>query len=126
MPIARWIGVVIDCDDPSGLAEFWSALLGGTADERTRTADWLSLRDVPGVGFLSFQRVPEGKTTMKNRLHLDLAVDDLQAAVRRAEELGASRVGSPVVESTNTFQVMHDPERNEFCLVAWNDGRGWT
>lgn len=124
MSVARWIGVVVDCADPVRLAEFWSSLLGGTIDERTHTADWLSLRDVPGVGYLSFQRVPEGKAA-KNRLHVDLAVADLREAVRGAEALGASAVGSPVDEPTNTFQVMHDPERNEFCFVAWHDGRGW-
>ena len=117
MPVARWIGAVIDCADPARLAGFWSEVLGGTVDDRTRTADWISLSGVDGAGYLSFQRVPEGKT-VKNRLHLDLAVDDLGAATARAEALGARRVGAPVDEPVNRLQVMQDPEGNEFCLIA--------
>jgi len=117
VPVARWIGAVIDCADPARLAGFWSEVLGGTVDDRTRTADWISLSGVEGTGYLSFQRVPEGKT-VKNRLHLDLAVDDLGAATARAEALGARRVGAPVDEPVNRFQVMQDPEGNEFCLIT--------
>jgi len=110
--------VVIDCADPEGLAVFWREVVGGTVDDRTRTPDWISLAGVGSAGYLSFQRVPEGKSG-KNRLHIDLAVDDLEAAVERAESFGASRVSVPVHEPTNRFQVMHDPEGNEFCLVEW-------
>ena len=118
VPVATWIGAVIDCADPERLATFWREILGGTVDERTRTADWISLAGIEGAGSLSFQRVPEGKSR-KNRLHIDLAVDDLGLATARAESVGASRLGGPVDEPTNRVQVMQDPEGNEFCFVVW-------
>jgi predicted enzyme related to lactoylglutathione lyase len=108
--------VVVDCHDPHRLAAFWQALAGGEVNERTASPDWLTLEGVAGIGLLSFQRVPEPKT-VKNRLHLDVIVDDLHDARRTAAELGATVVGSVVEEPTNRFQVMNDPEGNEFCLV---------
>ncbi|MFZ4516198.1 MAG: VOC family protein [Acidimicrobiia bacterium] len=110
------LGVVIDCEDPARLAGFWSSLVGGEIDARSASADWVALVDVAGLGYLGFQRVLEPKS-VKNRLHLDHIVDKLDAAVEHAVELGASTIGPECEEPTNRFQVMHDPEGNEFCLV---------
>jgi hypothetical protein len=59
-------------------------------------------------------------TTVKNRLHIDLEVDPgcIPVAVAHALELGANRIGEPVVGALGTFQVMVDPEGNEFCFVG--------
>ncbi|MGK5627530.1 VOC family protein [Streptomyces sp. URMC 123] len=106
--------LVVDCREPASLVRFWAALLGGTPVDRE--ADW-SYVDPPGFRRLAFQRVPEAKT-VKNRLHLDLDVEDLTAATERAEELGAIRVGARVTDEQGTFQVLLDPEGNEFCLLG--------
>ena len=109
--------VVIDCAEPSMLAEFWRALVGGTI--QVVHDDWIVL---DGVGLqIGFQRVSEVKS-VKNRVHLDVAVAgrttaDLVAAAVAAERLGARRVGLVVDEVEGAFQVMLDPEGNEFCLV---------
>ena len=54
----------------------------------------------------------------KLRLHLDLRPEDgdVEAEVRRLEELGATRadVGQTGEE---TFTVLADPEGNEFCVL---------
>ena len=70
---------------------------------------------------LLLQRVPEAKTG-KNRLHLDLHPDDGPATVDRLVALGASRAGRPQHRVPrrarhDQFQVMADPEGNEFCVV---------
>jgi len=117
MPIARFIAIVIDCHDPAGLARFWQEMLGGGVEPRTQSPDWVALNDVPGVGILAFQRVPESKT-LKNRLHIDVDVTDIASSVEAAVALGAMPVGDVVEESTNRFQVMHDPEGNEFCFIT--------
>ena len=52
----------------------------------------------------------------KNRLHFDLAVSDVAAATRQCEALGASRVTEGVLAGPFKWQVMFDPEGNEFCL----------
>jgi hypothetical protein len=42
----------------------------------------------------------------------------MPAAVARARELGATEVGSVVIDEQGSFQVMTDPEGKEFCLVS--------
>jgi predicted enzyme related to lactoylglutathione lyase len=114
--VGRHRMIVFDCGDPEGLAGFWSALTG--AEINAHEDGWWSLR-APATGGLriGFQRVPEPKT-VKNRVHVDLDVDSLDAATTRAEELGARRVGDVVPEGEGErFQVLLDPESNEFCLL---------
>ena len=63
-----------------------------------------------------FQQVPETKL-VKNRMHFDLVVDDIEAEAARFVALGASRVSEkPVGEHGCHWIVMHDPEGNELCL----------
>jgi predicted enzyme related to lactoylglutathione lyase len=100
-------GVVIDANDLDLLARFWGELLGLAVTRRED--DWVSLGPT-----LALARVPESKAG-KNRVHLDLVVDDFAAAVDRATALGATPV-SEIYE--NLWQVWRDPEGNEFCLCV--------
>ena len=85
-PVARFISNVIDCAHPERLAGFWSAMLGGRILHESASDDWVSIRGVPGLGYLSFQRVPEGKRG-KNRVHMDIDV----ASIEVGDELRAER-----------------------------------
>jgi predicted enzyme related to lactoylglutathione lyase len=106
--------LVFDCADPVRLVRFWSAVLGGTPVDRE--PDW-SFVDPPDRQLrLAFQRVPEGKR-VKNRLHLDVAVEDIDAERARLCAEGATAVQDMTTASHGRFQVMLDPEGNEFCLV---------
>ncbi|MFE6776772.1 VOC family protein [Streptomyces sp. NPDC057702] len=105
--------IVVDCRKPGDLVRFWAGLLGGEPVERAR--GWAHV-EPPGLARLAFQPVPEHKA-VKNRLHLDIAVDDIDVAVDRAVTLGASRVGPTVTDDQGAFQAMRDPEGNEFCFV---------
>ncbi len=111
--IGRIDEVVVDCARPWELAQFWAQVLGGAPVRRSDS--WCYL-DAPGWTRLAFQRVPEPKAT-KNRLHLDVEADDLPAAIAQAEALGAVRVGPIVTDEPGSFQVLRDPEGNEWCLV---------
>jgi predicted enzyme related to lactoylglutathione lyase len=103
--------ITFDCADALALGTFWSAVLGRTlADDSS--ADYAN---VPGSPPLMFFPVPEGKTA-KNRLHLDIAVDDLAAEVDRLIGLGAKRLGD-FDESGFVWTTLADPEGNEFDLV---------
>ena len=107
--------LVLDVNDLDGQSAFWSALLD--MQVTSREDDWLDLGPLAGAGpVLSLQRVPERKA-VKNRLHLDLSVDDFAAAAVRAAELGA-RPASERHGSERPWQVFADPEGNEFCLVT--------
>lgn len=106
--------VVIDCLDTMRLAEFWQGVLGGTIERQSR--EWVALRPPTGIT-VSFQEVPEHKS-VKNRVHLDVAVDDLETAAVAAEAIGAIRIGPPQPDPVGDFQVMADPEGNEFCFIV--------
>ncbi len=104
--------VSFDANDPPALAGFWAALVGGSVQVDDDGDAFVR----GGVGpALDFLRVPEGKST-KNRLHLDLTVPDLPAAVATAVELGATP--APDVYSGDRWVVLRDPEGNEFCLLS--------
>ncbi|WP_448060791.1 VOC family protein [Cellulomonas hominis] len=106
--------VVIDCAEPAVLAAFWAQVLGGEPVERD-DAWWYILP--PGWSQLSFQKVPEPKS-VKNRVHIDVRVDDIERATVRAEALGARRVGDVHRSGAGAFQVLADPEGNEWCVVT--------
>ncbi|MEU7861668.1 VOC family protein [Nonomuraea sp. NPDC049141] len=106
--------IVVDCRDPRSLVRFWAALLGGDPVDRAR--GWSHI-ELPGAVRLAFQPVAEDKT-MKNRLHLDIEVEAIVPAITRALGLGATRIGETVTDDQGSFQVMADPEGNEFCFVG--------
>ena len=56
--------------------------------------------------------------TIKNRLHIDVAVHDLASATKQAERIGARKIGEVQYTASGSFQVLQDPEGNEWCLVV--------
>ena len=118
-PVGRWVFVQVDSLDPMRQAEFWAAVLGTSI--RGALGDPPQYVGVTGTSpdatRLAFQRVP-ALVPGKNRLHLDIHVDDLEAATARVEALGATRVpGGDVAEHGISWRQMLDPEGNVFCLV---------
>ncbi|WUS95139.1 VOC family protein [Kribbella sp. NBC_00709] len=124
---SKFTELAIDCADPSGLAQFWCAVLGyEVQDEEEDGVITIGSplvpegRDRPGPvpPTLTFARVPESKT-IKNRLHLDLNPTDVDQddEVRRVLDLGARHadVGQTGEES---WVTLADPEGNEFCILA--------
>ena len=108
--------VVFDCHDPASLAGFWAHVVGGTV--RVRSDAWATVRDPrPGGVLVAFQRVPEGKAA-KNRVHLDIWSSDIAADTARLVAVGASTQGEVETDETGSFQILLDPEGNEFCLVV--------
>ncbi len=103
--------IIFDCSDPAGLALFWATLLGRTIEDEKGPYVWLS-RAAGDIG-VGFQKVAEPKTG-KNRVHIDIAVDDPGASTTRIESLGGGRIEG---YERGGFLVMADPEGNEFCLV---------
>jgi predicted enzyme related to lactoylglutathione lyase len=109
------LGLVLDCADPEGLAEFWAPALGyvnlGTA------GSYVALFPNGARGpKLLLQKVAEPKT-VKNRMHFDIEVADIKAEADRLIALGATRVSEgPQSEHGSTWLLMSDPEGNEFCV----------
>jgi len=61
------------------------------------------------------QKTGDGKAS-KERMHLDLESDDVEAEVARLEALGATRWDHQA-ERGFDFWVLHDPWGNEFCVL---------
>jgi predicted enzyme related to lactoylglutathione lyase len=117
--IGRLEWIQIDCLDPRRLALFWGTVLGLEIDSTLgEPAHYVGLAKAgPDHPHVYFQRVSEPKT-LKNRLHLDIRIDDIEQATARIETLGGRRL--PVQDFREhgfRWRVMADPEGNEFCLV---------
>ncbi len=113
-------GTVLSTRDAAALASFYERLLGftRTADE----PDWVKLFDPAAPSHeLSFHEDVEyvppiwpsrsGKQLIM--LHLDIATDDLEAAVAFAIECGATQAEFQPQEDV---RVMFDPDGHPFCL----------
>jgi len=113
--------VVLDCAEPQRLEAFWRAALG----YRTLVSveEIVVLVDDNEVSPpLILQRIPEAKNG-KNRMHIDIVRDDVEAEVARLEALGARRHHDGLRSMGPTLWVtMADPDDNEFCVstgVEW-------
>ncbi|HWE88541.1 MAG TPA: VOC family protein [Pseudonocardiaceae bacterium] len=118
--IRRWHALVIDCPDPSGLADFYQELLGyqRVKDEE----DWVAIADGPNRPAIAFQRAPDLRPPRwpdpehPQQQHVDIKVDDVDAADAaepRVLALGARRLPGEGKE----FRVYADPVGHPFCLV---------
>jgi Glyoxalase-like domain len=119
------ISVVLDGRDLSVLVPFWTTALGYASVLSLPEFEVLRPRESEPRGpVFILQVVPEEKAG-KNRMHvdvhppLDLGVPGL---VERLESLGGRHLGAPVTDLLSElgiwWQVMADPEGNEFCVVA--------
>lgn len=109
--------LVIDSIDPIRLAPFWSGLLGVPVDVTIGDGEFLLLCPTEEGLTVGFQRVAEAKTG-KNRLHLDLVVDDLDKVTAEVEQSGGRWLEPGNTRELEGFQwrVLADPEGNEFDI----------
>jgi catechol 2,3-dioxygenase-like lactoylglutathione lyase family enzyme len=110
--IGRLHHLAIDCPDPLELARFYSALLGKPITYRSD--DWVVVADNDHTSGLAFQRSPDHRrphwpdADRPQQMHLDVMVDDVDAAGAEVVALGARRLAATVYE---------DPAGHPFCLV---------
>jgi predicted enzyme related to lactoylglutathione lyase len=114
-------GLVIDGADTVGLARFWAAVFDSDVETIENDGHYVDVRASERTPLLRFQRVPEAKS-IKNRLHLDIEVDDLDGAISRVEQLGGSVVHPIRTEYGCDYAVLGDPEDNEFCVIHRSGG----
>jgi catechol 2,3-dioxygenase-like lactoylglutathione lyase family enzyme len=119
--IGRLHHVVVDCPKPAVLADFYSALLGLTV---TYTSDdWVVIAKNDTTSGVAFQLSPDHQPPQwrdpghPQQFHLDVMVDDLDAAGREVLELDGR-----LLEAED--HVYADPAGHPFCLIprpAWAD-----
>ena len=118
--IGKLRSVVMDTRDPRALAGFWAGVLGGDVDAEDGDDTWVVLTDPTGRR-LAFQLSPDHEpprfpdTRGSQQFHLDVFVDDVDAAEADVLALGATRVPDAIGE--DDFRVYRDPAGHPFCLV---------
>jgi catechol 2,3-dioxygenase-like lactoylglutathione lyase family enzyme len=111
--------VNIEAPDASELARFYTALLGWPL--KAQESDWVMLENPDGGVRLSFQTEPgyvrpvwPARTgDQQMMMHLEIRVDDLDAAVEHAVSVGAVVADHQPAEDT---RVCLDPAGHPFCL----------
>jgi predicted enzyme related to lactoylglutathione lyase len=116
-PVGELFEIVIDVADLDRSAHFWSEVLGLKVAHRW--GQYLGFEKQAGGLIVCLQKVAEKKTS-KNRVHLDVAVEDVNAASARVEALGGTKL-QEIEESGIRWMVMADPDGNEFCLIRKAD-----
>jgi len=122
---SRLSTLVIDCQttDLSSAADFWSRALGHAveSDPDPENSHYLQLKVPPEDVQILLQQVDH-----QSRVHIDIETNDIEAEVRRLEELGAKRIGH-----IKTWCVMEAPTGHRFCVVQpqranlATDGHQW-
>jgi catechol 2,3-dioxygenase-like lactoylglutathione lyase family enzyme len=105
VPLATYKDLCIDANDAEKSALFWADLLGLTPGKHHNGAWFLDDPDGQAVAWVN--PVPEPKTA-KNRLHIDVNAEGLEAALA---------AGATVVDDSQKWTVMLDPDGNEFCAM---------
>lgn len=112
-------GTVLDSPDARVLADFYRRLLGWTV--RQDQPDWVALSAPDGGAGLSFQTDaayakptwPAGPGDQQMMMHLDIEVDDLDAAGAHAVAVGAVLAQD---QPQDDVRVYLDPAGHPFCL----------
>jgi hypothetical protein len=118
MTVASHVYVTLDCSDPHPLAEFWAAMLGGEIVFTTPNA--VGVRS-DGLR-LAAMRIPDHRPPtwptgeVPKQAHLDLSVDDLDAAIAESERLGARLAAEQPAPQHR--RILFDPAGHPFCLTT--------
>lgn len=127
-PSLRPTSVTIMSPDPRALARFYSRLLDrptaaeyGPRPGEPLNAGWAQIRGPEGELTLNFEFEREWKPptwpaepgTQNATQHLDIRVDDMDAAVEHALAAGATLAE---VQPQEHVRVMRDPDGHPFCL----------
>jgi catechol 2,3-dioxygenase-like lactoylglutathione lyase family enzyme len=105
--------VVIDCPDPTALAEFYAELLGLRVTYRSQ--DWVVVAESDTSSGIAFQLAPDHQPPQwpdpdrPQQFHLDVMVEDIPTAELRVLALGARRLSGE--------DVYADPAGHPFCLI---------
>jgi len=112
--IGRLHHVIVDCPDPGGLASFYSELLG--LPITYRSDDFVVVARNDTTSGVAFQLAPDHVAptwpdpAVAQQFHLDVMVDDVDAAEPQVLALGARRL-------PGGDHVYADPAGHPFCLI---------
>jgi predicted enzyme related to lactoylglutathione lyase len=114
---SRLCHFVIDVDDLDRGIAFWSAALDAGEEPLPEQSRHIYRRlRLPDAPIRVLLQRTQDKKLHKERMHLDLETDDVEAEVQRLEALGAVRWDHQQ-ERGYDFWVLRDPWGNEFCVL---------
>ncbi len=115
--------LVFDALDPERLTVFWGHLLDVEVESTIGDGQFVVLTPTKSGLTIGFQCVPEEKSG-KNRLHLDLIVEDLERSTSEIEALGGRWLQPGTTHELEGFRwrCMADPEGNEFDIDVVPEG----
>ncbi|MEV6795341.1 VOC family protein [Streptomyces sp. NPDC051320] len=118
-PAIRYAAVTFDCPDPAELARFYGDALGLAVAYSTDDFVLLGQEGAAGLGFnrLADYRPPTWPDPSQGKqAHIELGVDDLDAARTRLLALGA--VEPAVQPAPDRWRVLLDPAGHPFCITT--------
>lgn len=125
--------ICIDVDELSKGIEFYTRALGLRVGRRL-DSNWVELlgacAPIDLLAKQSGSRPAVGSVQMRDYrrhwtpVHIDLVVEDLKDAVRRAEAAGATLEGNIQVQAWGSMANLADPFGHGFCLLEFR-GRGY-
>ncbi|WP_405594025.1 VOC family protein [Streptomyces sp. NBC_01410] len=116
-PEIRLLSFDFDCPDPAELARFYGDALDLPVLYRSDDFVLLGRAGAPGLGFVrqaGFQPPAWPDPAHSKQAHLELGVDDLDAAQERMLALGA--VLPSFQPRPDVWRVLLDPAGHPFCL----------
>lgn len=120
MAVGALRSIVLDVNDLKESERFWCSVLGLEVQWPSGEGQFSRI-GAKGPGSVLLQLVPEKKTGLKNRTHIDVTVMNVGRALDEVLRLGGSVVKEPGLwpESDPLLEwaVMADLSGNEFCLI---------
>jgi catechol 2,3-dioxygenase-like lactoylglutathione lyase family enzyme len=121
----KWVGLTIDCERAGPMARFYAGLLGFEVRDLGPGGRWAQLFDPNGGVHVNIQgdpryeppTWPEQPGEPTKMMHFEVRVDDLEAAIARALELGGTEAPwQPPDRDRGRIRVMLDPAGHPLCL----------
>lgn len=114
---SRVCHIVIDVDDLDRGVQFWGPALDAAAEPLAESSRQIYRRlRLPDSDIRVLLQLATDTKKSKERIHLDVETNDLEAEVQRLEGLGAIRWDHQQ-ERGHDFWVLHDPWDNEFGVL---------
>ncbi|MFB6678140.1 VOC family protein [Streptomyces sp. NPDC056390] len=114
---SQLFAICVNATQPSGLARFWSGVLGW--EPAGGPDDDVAILPPDTAGFRICFRPSQEPKTGRNRAHFDLtstSPEDQQQTVARALEFGGKHIDVGQLPEEGQV-VLADPDGNEFCVI---------
>ncbi|CCQ17824.1 putative uncharacterized protein [Rhodococcus sp. AW25M09] len=105
--------ITFDTTDPGPLARWWAEQVGGSIVEEND--GWFYVVALASAPYrMAFQKIDD-PTSGKNRVHLDMTTENLDAEVARLAEAGATEIAQHTMGDFR-WVTLSDPDGNVFCV----------